>query len=269
MRVMKRLVGLVTVSVVGILTMVGVVASLADPAPQVSRAVAATTQPSPTAPTRLPQGVPILTYHHIRDADPARDEMGNRLSTSPAQFSRDLDWLISQGYHAINFRDLSGAIPDRPVMITFDDGYDDAVMAQAIVVAHHLTATFYIVPGFVGRPGYLSWEQVRSLRANGMDIGAHTMTHPELPMLPVDRQRQEIEQSLSILELQTGQRPITFAYPYGAYNSDTVNVARSAGVPFAVTTHGGLAGPADDPMLLPRLALNSQSNLPAVISGLH
>lgn len=125
-------------------------------------------------------------------------------------------------------------------MITFDDGYEDAATAALPILERYgFPATFYIVTEFVGRPGYLSWEQVALLHASGMEIGSHSLTHPDLAALDLDAAEAQIVQSKAILEQQLGIPIRSFCYPIGSYSPEVADLVRAAGYTNAVTTHQG------------------------------
>jgi peptidoglycan/xylan/chitin deacetylase (PgdA/CDA1 family) len=187
--------------------------------------------------------VPILMYHYIREADATADPVGFRLSVRPDRFAEQMDWLAAEGYHPLRMSDLAAclrgliACPPRPVAITFDDGYDNAAtVALPILMRHGFPATFYIITGNVGRAGYLSWEQVRALRDGGMEIGAHTITHPALSALPLQQAQAEIVGSKQELERRLGIAITSFSYPTGDYDEAVAELVRAAGFTNAVTT---------------------------------
>src|SRR5512141_1956340 len=99
-----------------------------------------------------------------------------------------MTYLEARGYHSVVLADVaSGAAfrgPGVPIALTFDDGYEDAFTAAYPILARHgFRATFYIISDFVGRPQYMTWDQVRALAAAGEVIGSHTESHPDLTRL--------------------------------------------------------------------------------------
>jgi peptidoglycan/xylan/chitin deacetylase (PgdA/CDA1 family) len=123
------------------------------------------------------------------------------------------------------------ALPEKSVIISFDDGWQNQFRyALPILQKYNFTATFFVVTGFVGSPGFLSWPELKTLHAAGMTIGSHSRSHPYL-----DRIRDpavlwdQIYNSKQILETRLGVRVDNFAYPYGAYNTTTSSTVREAG----------------------------------------
>jgi peptidoglycan/xylan/chitin deacetylase (PgdA/CDA1 family) len=114
-----------------------------------------------------------------------------------------------------------------------------------------MVATFYIVSGFVGQPGYMSWDEIRALHAAGMEIGSHTVTHPDLTTLGLDQIRGELAESRAAIEAAIGAPVTSFCYPAGRFDDDVAALAQEAGYLNATTTMPDL--PEGDLMRLPRL----------------
>ena len=116
------------------------------------------------------------------------------------------------------------------VGITFDDGCEtDLLSAAPILKNHNFGATFFVVSGFVGKPGYLSQPQLRELAALDFEIGCHSMTHPYLPDLDDAGLHHEIVDAKTMLEQMLGKSVEHFSCPGGRYDSRAMRVARDAG----------------------------------------
>jgi peptidoglycan/xylan/chitin deacetylase (PgdA/CDA1 family) len=198
------------------------------------------------APGPLAIRVPILMYHYIRVNPYAHDRMGFALSVTPADFEAQMTWLARNGYHPITTNDLysylSGArgLPSRPVILTFDDGYADFYnTALPILRSHDFTAIAYVVSGFVGRPGYMSAEQVVAADRAGIEIGSHTVDHVNLARQSGAGVRYEVSASKQALERLLGHPVYSFCYPYGGFNSAAAWAVQSAGYHDATTTKFG------------------------------
>jgi peptidoglycan/xylan/chitin deacetylase (PgdA/CDA1 family) len=211
------------------------------------------TIPPPPLPT--PQGgyswtlkVPILMYHYIsippEDADVYRVD----LSVEPDTFLEQMTYLAENGYTTIDLYDLSRAItnkqelPEKPVILTFDDGYlDNYHNAFPILQAFGFKGTFFIVTEFIdmGREGYLTWEMVTEMAAAGNRFEPHSRTHPDLT-----GQEKEILiwQTLGPQETiahHVGYTPRYFGYPSGRYDATVIGVLQALDFWGAVTTVGG------------------------------
>lgn len=202
--------------------------------------------------------LPILMYHSI-NTDPK-----NTLMVAPAVFDAEMKHLKDAGYHAISFADLYDAenggdpLPAKPVLITFDDGYEDNyVSAYPVLQKYHLKGTIFIITSYVGGKHTLSWDQILEMHRSGViEIGAHTKTHLDMPTLSKSQQTDEIAGSKAILEQKLGEPVLSFAYPAGRYNDVTVEVTREAGFAFAVTTKPGFASAKQGLLTLDRVRVS-------------
>ena len=191
----------------------------------VHRAVAALPLHLPAVlPTRT-LSVPILMYHHVAPAA-APGDIYPGLTVTDADFAAQLAYLRSQGYHTIDLRQLFGALyahkalPARPILLTFDDGYaDNYTHALPILRRVKDRAEFNIITGFVGRTlgvnTYMTWPQIKAMAAEGMEIESHTINHPDLGILPEDKVRYELRDSRTALQRELGAPVQFFAYPDG------------------------------------------------------
>jgi peptidoglycan/xylan/chitin deacetylase (PgdA/CDA1 family) len=206
----------------------------------------------------------ILTYHSL-------DGLGSVLSTSPSTFARHLQVLREAGANVLSLREGAerlrrGDLPERALVITFDDGFRSVVEhGLPLLLDYGFTATVFVVSGFVGRsnswpsqPAYvatqplLDWPQLRELAEAGIDIGAHSRTHPRLPDLTRREIEAEIVQSKREIEDRVGHRVETFAYPYGDYD-EAVLAAASLHVSLACSADLGFARPTSHPLALERI----------------
>jgi peptidoglycan/xylan/chitin deacetylase (PgdA/CDA1 family) len=200
---------------------------------------------------------PILMYHYIRYVDAASDQLGYELSIAPELFDQQMAWLHQQGYTTMRMDAAARCVrgeascPAKAVALTFDDGYEDAfTTALPVLQRYGLTATFYIISGFVGQPGYMSWEQIGVLRDARMEIGAHTVDHPDLVNEDPSVSEYQIVQSKADLEQHLGINIVSFCYPTGLYNWTVEEQTRAAGYLSATTTRWD--GDYSDIMALPR-----------------
>jgi peptidoglycan/xylan/chitin deacetylase (PgdA/CDA1 family) len=187
--------------------------------------------------------VPILMYHYIRVA-PENDQLGANLSVSPENFAAHMKWLYDDNYRTIKLADL--ADPNRqtisriyfekkkPIVLTFDDGYEDAYTAAfPVLKKYSFSGTFFIIKDYVGRENRLNDAQIAEMEKAGMEFGSHTLTHPDLTKISLDEAHSQIFDS-------KGEWSV-FCYPSGKYNSDVINLVKEAGYVAAVTTKIGIA----------------------------
>jgi peptidoglycan/xylan/chitin deacetylase (PgdA/CDA1 family) len=136
------------------------------------------------------------------------------------------------------------------VSLTFDDGDADNFPVAALLTEHGLHGTFYIPSGLVGSAGYMTWEQLNTLQADGHEIGGHTLNHQKLEGLDSETLRYQICDDRQNL-IDHGFTPVSFAYPFGNYDVHVKQMAQDCGYADARTILGGAeTTPAADPYAL-------------------
>ncbi|QHT59031.1 polysaccharide deacetylase family protein [Paenibacillus lycopersici] len=207
--------------------------------------------------------IPVLCYHSIAD-----NGAGNDYIVSPEAFREQMAWLHEQGYRSIDMQEfgaiLSGEEPStgREVLITFDDGYrNNYTAALPVLKQYGYRATEFLVTNWVGGDAYLTWDQVKELRAAGWDIMAHTRTHPYLPLHTAKTQRDEIAGSKAAIERKLGTSVTAIAYPYGLRSEETMRIAKQSGYAYAFTFDDGWTTSEQNPYLLKRLFIAGDQTL--------
>ncbi len=193
--------------------------------------------------------VPILMYHYVDEAPPENGPAAPSLTISPQQFEAEMDYLAGNGFHPVTIADVYAAtqgtaeLPAKPVAITFDDGGADCYsVAYPILREHGFTATFFVITGYVGNGSCMTWDQLREMRAAGMDIESHTYSHPDLRKLDAARLAQELRESRAALVRELGASACFLSYPEGRFDGRVVAAAKAAGYLAAVRTRS-LWGP--------------------------
>lgn len=216
-------------------------------------------------------------YHEV---SPLPDPRFRRYSVTVREFTRQMRWLHAFRYQAIDMDALvrarlgQGSLPKRPVLITFDDGFQGcADYAVPVLRAHEFTAVFYLVTGLMGETSrwmlpelgldlsLMSWETARSLAAEGFQCGAHTVTHPRLASLDPARCRAELVGARRRLEDELGRPAVHLAYPFGSYDASVRRIAAEAGYVTACSTRAGLSGADDDLLALHRVTVYGHDSL--------
>jgi peptidoglycan/xylan/chitin deacetylase (PgdA/CDA1 family) len=213
--------------------------------------------------------VPILMYHYIRFNPDPHDALGASLSVTPDDFNAQMDWLARNGYHPIDLDDLRGyllagaVLPSKPIVITLDDGYRDLyTSAYPVLKRHQFKAVAYIVTGFLGRPTNVTAQQVVEMNANGIEIGSHTVSHPDLTKLPPAEVKRQLDDSKVTLEALLGHPVLDFCYPSGDVDPTVVQAVQAAGYQSATTTRGGVVHSAADRYGWTRVRVNGGEPLP-------
>ncbi|GAA0389819.1 hypothetical protein GCM10009530_46220 [Microbispora corallina] len=212
--------------------------------------------------------VPVLMYHSVTDRPtPATRPHAVR----PGDFADQMAYLKEGGFTPLTFGGLvaaleEGRLPARPVVITFDDGYED-FHAQALPVLDRLglPSTVFLTTGWVsdaggdaaGRPldRTLSWSQVREAADHGMEIAGHSHSHPQLDQLPAGALREELRRNKALLEDRLGRPVTTMAYPYGYSSARVREEVCRAGYRAACSVDNALAGGRHGMFDVPRLTV--------------
>jgi peptidoglycan/xylan/chitin deacetylase (PgdA/CDA1 family) len=208
-------------------------------------------------------------YHELRlpGRDLCRADPGYTSYVIDAEvFRAQLAGLQSAGFAGLSVGDaLAGAGGGRPgVVLTFDDGCEtDLSVAAPLLREAGCNATFYIVAGFVGRPGYLGPAQVRELANLGFEIGCHSLTHPYLTDLDAHQLRLEVVQARDRLEQLLGRPVEHFSCPGGRWSRRVARLAQHAGYVSVATSRIAANGPESDPFRLARVAVQRSLGLAA------
>jgi len=210
--------------------------------------------------------VPVLMYHYIRYADP-NDKVGVGLSVTPWEFSRQMDYLESHGYHTISLDELGAnllndyILPSKPIVITFDDGYRDAYTeAYPILKAHGLKAVEFVITGFVGGASFLTWGEIKQMSDSGVfTFEAHTVDHYALTYLSDARALKEMTDSKNDLKNHLGYPINWIAYPYGNVDARIAKIATKAGFVGGFGTNFGSYLSRSAMFTLPRIRVGEES----------
>jgi len=212
--------------------------------------------------------IPVLMYHRV--APDGAKEL-SRYRVTPAQFEEQLAYLREHGYESASVEELLRSIelrqplPGRRVVLTFDDAYTDfAEYAWPLLKQYGFGAILFVVSGHTGgtnewdqRYGevlpLLGWDALRELQADGVTIGAHSVTHPPMSGLSPREVAYEAAESRRTIERELGIEVQTFAYPYGDRNQAVDRIVGATGIPLAFSTRSYLMHVNDAPLSLPRV----------------
>jgi len=223
---------------------------------------------------RIPKGIPILCYHNVSDTGSG----SHRLYILPVKrFFRQISWLKRSGYQAVSlnalcdYLDYGAEIPQRSVVITFDDGYLDLKeTAVPLLAKMGYCHTFFLNTNRLGKTA--DWANGaatlpilsgRDIREMGRDYGeyvsfqAHGRDHLDLTQLSPQMKIQEVAECIDSLA-KIVHNPVQYmAYPYGKYDDDTPEIMRALPMRGSFTTDQGLCRPGQDFHLLPRVEVFS------------
>jgi len=216
--------------------------------------------------------VPVLMYHSIGAGATRRFR---RFVVDPGEFAAQMEYLADAGYEPITAADLmsdpSGRpLPSRPVVLTFDDAYTDFYTAALPVLRlHGFRATLYVPTAYVGAAArfnlsvgeqnrtVLSWQGLRDVAAEGMEVAAHSHTHPQLDRVPHSVINDEVLRCRGLLEDKLGLAVEGFAYPFGYWNRAVRAAIAAAGYRYACAVDERITLPSDDVLTLPRITVNA------------
>ncbi|MFD5078226.1 polysaccharide deacetylase family protein [Streptomyces sp. NPDC058371] len=219
--------------------------------------------------------VPILMYHSVASAPNAATR---GLSVAPEAFADQMALIGDLGLTPVSTAHLAASwrtpslppLPSRPVLITFDDGYEGVHRhALPVLAKHGFASTLFVSTGWLRGPHdtgggldtMLDWDQVRQLAAEQVEIGGHSHTHPQLDQIPDDVLRTELLRCTEIIADELGARPASFAYPYGYSSRHVRHAVREAGFAQSLAVGNALARRRQGPYALQRVTVRRTTGI--------
>lgn len=203
--------------------------------------------------------IPILMYHQVAEIPLAQDPRG--LAVSPSRFEQQMNYLYENGFHCITLYDVvrnnrdGWKLPSRPIVITFDDGYQNVLTnASPILNKYGFTATIFLVANQLGTESnwwgqdgafsgqLLKREEILEMIHAGFTMGSHSMNHRFLDELDEKLALDEIKQSKEFLEGQLDTSIDFFSYPFSRKNAKTEKLVEQSGYLAACAGYSGRWG---------------------------
>jgi len=234
--------------------------------------------PTPTPVIPEQAQVPILMYHYVSDVPPGADRLRRDLTVTPENFRAQLQYLADEGYHPITLSDMyfhltqGYPLPDKPVVLTFDDGYRDAYeIVFPMLLDYGFPGTFFVLatPMHQESIDYITWAQAKEMSDAGMAIEGHGRDHMDLRGRSNDFLVYQILGIQEAIDYHTGRLPRFFAYPSGQYDANTIAVLESAGYWGAVTTEWGKDHTLESRFEMPRLRVRGSDTLESFVDKLE
>lgn len=215
-----------------------------------------------------PHRVPVLMYHEIADTAAT----SSPLAVAPERFTDQLAYLREAGFNTLTAGELAGfladgvgELPARPLVLTFDDGYRDFYTAGLPVIKQNgFTATLFTTTGGMGMTlmsPMLSWHELAEVDRAGIEVAAHTVTHPKLDILPEKELREELSVSKDQLEERLGRAVPGLAYPFGYSNQKVREVARELGYAYGYAVDNALTTSTAERFTFPRLTVQRTTTM--------
>ncbi len=219
--------------------------------------------------------IPILLYHRIAtEATPRLRPW----TVHPERFAAHMQLLHDDGYVPLTVTQVAQAIaagstlPERPVAITFDDGFADFLSALTVLQRLGFPATLFVATGYVGstsrwlsregesqRP-MLTWAQLAEIAALGVECGGHSHHHVQLDVVSRTVAREEIARCRDELQQHLGRPAASFAYPHGWYDAAVRRMVQEAGFTAACAVKQALSAVWDDPFALSRIIVSPETD---------
>jgi O-antigen biosynthesis protein len=221
------------------------------------------------------QPIPIFLYHSVdRDFNNAY----RRWAISPSTFDRHMTFLAEHGCKPttvsqfVEVLRMQSAVDPNTVLITFDDGLRDFhTGAYPILQRYGFSATLYVVAGHVGATSHwlgvlgegkramLNWSEMQEISSHGIEIGAHSISHPNLDLLDEGKAANEIKRSKICLEDHLNKPVKSFAYPYGYASSKTRRIVRDSGFTSACRVRHALSSTEENRFALSRIIVTNDT----------
>jgi peptidoglycan/xylan/chitin deacetylase (PgdA/CDA1 family) len=228
-----------------------------------------TINPEQAAPVAPIEGVavPVLYYHLIDD-----HLYGPYTSmfVSPKDFDQQMNYLKNNGYTVIPLAEIENAGQyTKPVIITFDDGYEDNFTnAYPVLKEYNFPATVFLISSLIGKPGYLNKDEILKME-DLVSFQSHTVTHRLLATLSPQVQDYELGESKKEIEAITGQGVDALAYPTGSYDQTTIAIARRYYKFAFLMVPSGIYLTGDDPYTIRRLNISRSLSMDGFVKKIQ
>jgi peptidoglycan/xylan/chitin deacetylase (PgdA/CDA1 family) len=211
--------------------------------------------------------VPVLMFHQVTDTSPA-----GPYAVSVAKFKEYMQAIDNQGYKTITVTQLSNLItkkkplPKNTLVLTFDDGWKNSLVAAEVMESHNIKGTFYVCSGLHDHPGYLTTNEIKEL-SNKFEVGAHSHTHyvdwvNKIKELDNRVLIGEMLMSKQLIEKIIGKPVTSYAWPFGYYTIDAIDYAKYVGFTSTVTVNPDSNNTLDtSTMMIKRITINGNCSV--------
>lgn len=201
----------------------------------------------PTPQANFCLDVPMLIYHHVQPLAEANELGHAQLTVDSGIFDEQMNYLVTNGYHIISSDEVVNALlshqqlPAKSIVVTLDDGYDDAYnYAFPIAKKYHISLDWMIPSGLIENPGYMTWAQLKdATQSNLIHIYNHSWSHADLGSVDEAKLEQEVVVPNKQLEATLGKPINIFTYPYGSFSDTTIAFLQAHGFIAGISTLDG------------------------------
>jgi len=191
--------------------------------------------------------IPVLMYHYVEYVKDLDDIVKIKLDILPHVFESQIKTLHDNNFKTYFVKDIpeiinSNIIPSKKsVVLTFDDGYEDFyTVVYPILKKYQMKATVYVIYDYIGWKGFMNESQIKEIASSNLvEIGSHTLDHVYLKSVVKDLAEKQIKNSKVLLEQMFGFPVYTFAFPYGAFSQESLDIVKEAGYTAAVSVISG------------------------------
>ena len=201
--------------------------------------------------------LPCFVYHRFGDDLYPSTNIALDVFAAQLSFLRDQNFRVLTLGEALEQLDSDRGLSERTVVLTVDDGYQSFLTgALPLLRRFGFAATLFINTDSVGRPGYMTWDDLAGLAAEGIEIGNHSASHAYFLNLPTSEQlsafKKDVERAQEAFQTHLGWRPSLFAYPFGEYLPAWESALRELGFKAAAAQNSGVVYRGSPRYALPR-----------------
>ena len=214
-----------------------------------------------------------LTFHDVVAQTNGAAQSDEFYRIKASELEKLLSQLRKLGYQTVSSRVFrawqqgTATLPERTVVLTFDDGHASHFeLVAPLLVRYRFTGTFFVTTGLLGRPGSMTWEQLRKLVFLGMEIGSHGATHRPLTTLSLNEVVEELTTSKALLEQRLGVPIQAMAAPGGFWNKTVADASRQAGYEAVWVSTIGTNGSETNPLALRRVVVRQPFSAERIVS---
>ncbi|MCR5665029.1 MAG: polysaccharide deacetylase family protein [Oscillospiraceae bacterium] len=205
--------------------------------------------------------IPIIYYHNV-----VKEDGFSYQRITADHFEGQMRYIAEHGYRTLFFSELEQPLPERPLIVSFDDGFR-SVFENAAPILHEysIRSNIYLPTAYIGQDShFMDWDMVRKLRDSGeFEMQAHTHTHADIRTMSAAQLSEEIADSDRLFREELGSVPQAFCMPFGVWNYASLKRLKNEGrYRYLLGSHYGRALlNGREPMLLPRIGISQDDNL--------